>query len=1401
MKIGIISLYLYELGAFIVEIFKQYDTFKEKCSDFPDKFEKKYFSDCKLICHPRVRGELIAVCSDEEAHSNALNICRMADMMLMSDDAETWSAFNLAQARRIAEQNGYIYLTDLLAENAFLSEEWMIDGKHDTVIVNEDYMREKGKKYAPVTPLTNKVLHFKKYKNDFIWKSSSPGEIVQVTKEHADTRFKEFFDECSGVLPDLSGSATIDFELFGDTVSIDINTTRAMVMEKFFSAINNIMDIFAENEEILDILEYSFSPLDFMLELAAAALRKNNIDLSKDAFASKYYSPALNGDDANDRLAVLEGRCGNDDIDCVKLAFIDAVTAEYEEPVSYSAEDSGFYPNKIRQLELGDYTEDEEKYLIEELVSHKPADYRIFYYAARKYPEEAGHLKAFSDFWQIPAVSEEDQMENIILEAYILDECFDEQGRFCAGYEASCILKEQLEKVIDKYELSNHESIEELEQHIDTLDKERRTFNGTLFDTPEEMKMAVRNEAYVQDLCADLSALNEDELNDLLKQVENTTLDDDAKAKYITKIKVAMSNVQTSMLEQSCLKLSVMSLDEIADLKEKIIGNDYPEAVVKPFLSKINDAYSSAQRTEIEAMLENSEDLSDEQLDGIMRRVASGRYEDTVKNHYKNKIAEIKEKNIRRRLAKLVDGYESLGREQLNELIDKLSGDSFPRFMTYGAIKKVTEALNNFDSREAAKAFENVETANADQLEIMKLIIADGRFSDEILAAYIPKVEQREKDLINEELSDMCKDIDSMSQEELDKLKEDITSSDKDFDPKLVERYMNQMVQRRVELTNSELSDMCKDIFSMDNAELDDLKSKLADDKYDKEFTAVYYKKIEEREKELILLELDKLCEDIEDKDIPQLEDLKGEILDNSKYDGVCDRYIAKINDQIDRIRLSDFVKVIDTVSEMSANEVSDFRRIAEEKREDIGEELYRKSMEAAAQREDIIEDETLEKLCEGISDYDFEKAESVKAALNEGGYTPEKISAYIDKIDDRIWELHKTKLDSIVGDINSLNKEQLIQAQINVQEYDNGCPDELKGKYISAIEAAISDIADKEVRELCGNIDALSVKKSQDIIRRLNNMPLDEEARDRYIDAIDKHIAALKENEAREYTRHLSGQMDDNGINSIHLYVPTTSNLFFAKYGEISKRYISAGRYELPLLLHDGGSSDDGFTMTTEYLYTYHRGVLSRIRVDDIASFQAKKSLMSSSLSAIERNGETHDLPNALKKDVVENVAKVLTSLVNFIHEKRSAEHMKDMLENAVQEKAIQAASMTAPAPAAPAPAPEIPAPAEKAPAVPEENIPVTAPEAEEAASAEPAPEEKAQETPAAEAPAEDTPAAEHVPEHAAEHTPEHAAEASGSAEEEAPAEPKPKFCDQCGAKITNPNAKFCMECGNKLV
>ena len=88
------------------------------------------------------------------------------------------------------------------------------------------------------------------------------------------------------------------------------------------------------------------------------------------------------------------------------------MNAEYSEKIEYSAEDAGFYSENIRRLELGDHTAEEEKFIVSELLSRKPADYRVFYFANREYPEEADNLAAVAKFWEVEPLSEE-EMETL----------------------------------------------------------------------------------------------------------------------------------------------------------------------------------------------------------------------------------------------------------------------------------------------------------------------------------------------------------------------------------------------------------------------------------------------------------------------------------------------------------------------------------------------------------------------------------------------------------------------------------------------------------------------------------------------------------------------------------------------------------------------------------------------------------------------------------------------------------------------------------------------------------------------------------------------------------------------------------------------------------------------------
>ncbi len=165
-------------------------------------------------------------------------------------------------------------------------------------------------------------------------------------------------------------------------------------------------------------------------------------------------------------------------------------------------------------------------------------------------------------------------------------------------------------------------------------------------------------------------------------------------------------------------------------------------------------------------------------------------------------------------------------------------------------------------------------------------------------------------------------------------------------------------------------------------------------------------------------------------------------------------------------------------------------------------------------------------------------------------------------------------------------------------------------------------------------------------------------------------------------------------------------------------------------------------------------------MKIDDLVSFQAKKSLITSVLTVADKNGNIYELPNALNKSVIDNTAKVLTSLLNHIRDQRAAEHMKDLLENAVKEKTqeIPVITDTKEVPESDAVMPDIINDNTDSSGIESAAVMDTQSDAEMSSDAEKASSD------------DDT-------------------------------EVKLKFCEECGAKIINNKAKFCYECGHRLI
>lgn len=1561
------------LFSMTMEVFKDYARFKEKCLNFSKRFADTYFGENCPVCHPTVENMIFVACSEEEARSNAIYIARMSDMLLQSDIGIDWDTFNLQEARRIAAENGHVYLTDLLYEDAFFAENWMINGKNDTVVISEEYMREKGKMYAPVTPLTNKVLCFKKIYNSFFWEKADPSKLLVLNKEYIGSKLEKYAADTAAAMPSLTAAGNAEINAFGGKITIDKNDARQEVVNKIFAALNDAVSTMKDNLTIIYAAGYSFSMVEYLSDILAKYLTKEGISVSKESFMSVYCLPLtakLDDENVKKQLDVIDVRSEDEDVDCVKLAFLRYLEKEGGIGFEYVNHDADEYRNKLRNVECIPLSEkDEEKEALAALLGERPCNPAVFNLAMARFPEE--DITPICEFWGIQPLSQ-DEVRDYVSREYFADALTD--GEITAGYDKAAIILSVLKPVSDKYGLGETDEVKRLERYIDMMDRERRTYNGTVFDTVEDMKKAAKNEADVAELCTDLSAMTSKELSDLRAYIRSMPLDNHTAAKYLVKIKVAMNNSEKNTLSQMCLKLPFMTEAEINNLCEKIGAMDCDEYIKKPFLKKAEDYKVSAQRDALTEMCRDADKLDGNAVSALAEKIRSGGYDKVLSRHFLRKLDNIGENSIRSDIAALCEGMESMANDQLEKLRNAISEKKYPNKYVAKVLRSIDSLENRNLLAEIREVFSGIEEAGREKIDELKKIISENKYDEMLISKYSEPirlreialndadldkklediadmdngglaeireiinsgncseeasenarklVEEREYDIVSDELAEICSNISEMTSEQLEKIKEALFSGR--YPAEMTGDYIAEVAQRERELLDLELAELCENVSEMTSEQLENLKLNLSSDRYAPEQTEEYLAKVETRERELQSLELVELCAeigdmnqdqldllrmrlesgryapdliapyenkidkreseilveqlaekfenidsmtrddvnklrpvvndgdyapevvekylsmldkrekdildkefadtvgDISDMDIAALAEAKNRIAENPEFSSAdgYDDMLAKIDGRIAELKKAELDKLVGSVGELDLDGIKKFKEDIEAKKSEMSDEEYAACMEKADQQANALRLKELEGICTGYSDFDLARSEEALEKVRGCGFDEAVSEPFIEQLTAHITELHSNYLFSLVSDIDNMSRDQLNDALGKINAYGSNCPEELKKKYSDKVTAKLHEIEDKELQGVCGNLSALNLKQTNDLKVKIDTMDIDREAKNRYLDAIDEHIIMLKSVEADGYVDQLIKIMENNNISNVQFHVPRLSKVFDLKFGDVCKKYVSPGRYEIPMLIHESkaGVADDGFTITSEYLYyKFAQGKFDRIPLENIVEFIPKKTLFGQpTIELKEKDGKTYDIPCGIAKANIDNAAKVLTLFISYIKQERAAAKFAEIQEAAEAEKHNQNV-VSEPVPAEESAETKQEATAEEPAAEPVPEVKEAEAAAPEAAEEKPAETEKAEETEEKPAEAEEAEEAEEASEpeesseeaEKAEDKPEEAEklaetdevkeEAAEKTEYKPEHTPKKRFCEECGAPILKPTAKFCMECGHKL-
>ncbi len=1117
---------------FQMKTLTEYGQFREHCLAFKEEFAEEYLPEGQLLCHPLIKGLIFAPASEEEVKSNSTNICRLYDLMLMSENGTNdWKPFNIAEARKIASENEHIFLSDLMFGTLYCAHDWMIDGKHDQLIVSEQYMREHNKPYAPVTPLTNQRLNIKKINDESFWVKGTLENPAFITFNEISENLDKFSADRLSEFPVISEIREKTFKIADTEVKIPADSAKYMTLVSSLRAVDRLKSEMDGVSPILSALGMKMTAAGYSIKFLVAALNKNGVSINGADFRNSFYEAELKNFPENPSVTEELAAAGKAFI----KAFAEKNTIGFKIP-SYDEKKS---EDALTEAESGNLSGKELLSAVLGILSEKPANGAPFKLLYANFPDSVNEIAELEEFWLSKKRTFSDEELNAYLEKkYVPADSFDDKGEYCCGSEKARLICEELSAAASKYRFPSCPAVAKIKAYIDKEEINARTYNGTVFDSAEDMKKAAENESKIADLCTDLSALDRNEIAALKKYIFDSTADKKTKAKYLVKIKLAENDVQKNELSQIALKLPLSSLDEAKAILEKLKAADADDAVKKEFIVRANDRIISAQAEELSAKFKSIDSMKADEIDAVLKECDTDRYSPIVKKHFVRKASYAKNNLSRRELDDICKDMDKLDRVKLGDLRKTIEEKKYPSSISGSYLRKIASLAADFDRKEVVSIFGGVSKASREELEKLRAVINEGRYSTELTDPYINKIAERERAIKIEEFEERCKKISEMDKDSLAKIKAEFTGGE--YPEEITSKYADKIIARENALENAEIDEIVRDMDKADIPTLENMKKALSDEKFKKEHTAPFFVKLTERKLAVLTEGLDKM----NNADLDKLtQSLKSGEFDKEKTSTFFDR-IKTRRETIEKDEIAALCKDIPSMD----------REALKKLQTSLSDEKYNKEFTAPyfdkiKHRNIEIDNAEVVKICENVDKMDRAALKTAKEKISDEKYDKEFTDSYFDKIKAREAELDKAELTELTKDVEKLNKSDLEKLTAKIKEKYSK---DIISPFIEKIRAKEISLMKAEMEQLCKNIPSTPRSELSKLKDALKGGEFDKELSEKYIKQIEERENSLIKTELSDLCRNL----DNAPKEKLHEMKQKISEL--PEYAEPGKEYVS---------------------------------------------------------------------------------------------------------------------------------------------------------------------------------------------------------------------------------------------------
>ncbi len=286
-----------------------------------------------------------------------------------------------------------------------------------------------------------------------------------------------------------------------------------------------------------------------------------------------------------------------------------------------------------------------------------------------------------------------------------------------------------------------------------------------------------------------------EELEALKEEVAGKHYSDVAVSQIYSFLNVRKKECQIKILEDELVGYTSLSRQDLKALREKIYGKNFDTEITNTYVNKINAQYDIVEQNELQNLCANVENMNMKELEGALRIIANGGYQEKYSSSYilmiNNRIEHLQYKE----LEALTEGIQDKTKQELEELYQQIEQGEYNAKFVKKFLLDIRMIIENRKYTEISELTADVcNKPKSEVLDIEKKVEETG-YSNGVLLLPRKKIADKKFEFDMHELIDICNDFDSLSVEEVDNLISNV--KEKGFSHKSLNIYLERLRQRK----------------------------------------------------------------------------------------------------------------------------------------------------------------------------------------------------------------------------------------------------------------------------------------------------------------------------------------------------------------------------------------------------------------------------------------------------------------------------------------------------------------------------------------------------------------------------------------------------------------------------